>query len=147
VRAALGELLQHPAVKTLEYVGVDALIGLANRLGIPWEQEIGSWKLEVGEAEPASSIQTLARVSSLQALASNLQPPNSARAHPGRRRGAAARPHGSLRGVRQRREAGISFAISRIETLDGKVLVDYLQTNADAPIRKPQSRSAALGGL
>ncbi len=48
VRTALANSYNIPAVKTLEYVGVDALIGLANRLGIPWEQEIGSWKSEVG---------------------------------------------------------------------------------------------------
>ena len=48
VRAALANSYNIPAVKTLEYVGVDALIELANRLGIPWEQEIGGRNQEAG---------------------------------------------------------------------------------------------------
>jgi membrane carboxypeptidase/penicillin-binding protein len=48
VRTALANSYNIPAVKTLEYVGVDALIGLANRLGIPWEQEIGGRNQEAG---------------------------------------------------------------------------------------------------
>ncbi len=48
VRTALANSYNIPAVKTLEYVGVDALIGLANRLGIPWEQETGGRNQEAG---------------------------------------------------------------------------------------------------
>ena len=48
VRAALANSYNIPAVKTLEHVGVDALIELANRLGIPWEQEIGGRNQEAG---------------------------------------------------------------------------------------------------
>ena len=47
VRTALANSYNIPAVRTLDFVGVDALIELAARLGIPWEQEAGSWRLEL----------------------------------------------------------------------------------------------------
>lgn len=40
VRTALANSYNIPAVKTLEYVGVDALIELAARLGIPWNHAV-----------------------------------------------------------------------------------------------------------
>ncbi len=43
VRTALANSYNIPAVKALDYVGVDALVELAGRLGIPWGDEAGSW--------------------------------------------------------------------------------------------------------
>ncbi len=60
VRTALANSYNIAAVKALQFIGVDALVEQAARLGIPWDREIGDWRLEIGEARP-----------------SNLQPPTS----------------------------------------------------------------------
>ena len=49
VRTALANSYNIPAVKTLDAIGVDALVELAGKLGIPWDQGIGYWVLDVGE--------------------------------------------------------------------------------------------------
>jgi len=51
VRAALANSYNIPAVKTLQFIGVDALVEVAARLGIPWDQGIGYWVLDIGERE------------------------------------------------------------------------------------------------
>ena len=43
VRTALANSYNIPAVRTLDAIGVDALIEQAARLGIPWEREARSW--------------------------------------------------------------------------------------------------------
>jgi membrane peptidoglycan carboxypeptidase len=48
VRTALANSYNIPAVRTLDAIGVDALIEQAARLGIPWEQEARDWELEAG---------------------------------------------------------------------------------------------------
>ena len=48
VRTALANSYNIPAVRTLDAIGVDALIEQAARLGIPWELEARNWKLEAG---------------------------------------------------------------------------------------------------
>ena len=48
VRTALANSYNIPAVRTLDAIGVDALIEQAARLGIPWDREARSWKLEAG---------------------------------------------------------------------------------------------------
>ena len=60
VRTALANSYNIPAVRTLDAIGVDALIEQAARLGIPWEREarVGDWKLEarnwkLGDSGPA----------------------------------------------------------------------------------------------
>ena len=118
VRTALANSYNIPAVRTLEYVGVDALIGLANRLGIPWEQEVGSWKLEVGKAEPASN---------LQSPISNVQPPTSKFGLALTLGGGEVRLLDLTAAYAAFANGGMQvspFAISRIETLDGDVLFD-----------------------
>ena len=48
VRTALANSYNIPAVRTLDAIGVDALIEQAARVGIPWELEARDWKLEAG---------------------------------------------------------------------------------------------------
>ncbi len=125
VRTALANSYNIPAVKTLEYVGVDALIGLANRLGIPWEQEVGSWKLEVGKAEPASNLQS--PTSDLQPLISSVQRPTSKFGLALTLGGGEVRLLDLTAAYATFANGGKQvspFAISRIETLDGAVLFD-----------------------
>ena len=65
VRTALANSYNIPAVRTLDAIGVDALIEQAARLGIPWEREardwklgswkLGSWKLESSRAKGTRS--------------------------------------------------------------------------------------------
>ena len=45
VRTALANSYNIPAVRTLDAIGVDALIEQAARLGIPWDREARSWGL------------------------------------------------------------------------------------------------------
>ena len=123
VRTALANSYNIPAVKTLEYVGVDALIGLANRLGIPWEQEIGSWKLEAGN----SKLETGSSLPTDQLPASSLQQPTA-------RYGLALTLGGGEVRLLDLTAAYAAFAngghrvapfaISRIETLDGDTLFE-----------------------
>ena len=51
VRTALANSYNIPAVRTLDAIGVDALIEQAARLGIPWELEARNWKLETGSSK------------------------------------------------------------------------------------------------
>ena len=48
VRTALANSYNIPAVRTLDAIGVDALIEQAARLGIPWDREAMSWGLGLG---------------------------------------------------------------------------------------------------
>ena len=73
VRTALANSYNIPAVKTLDAIGVDALIEQAARLGIPWDQEAGNWKLEAGRLETGS---WKLEVGSWRPI-SNLQPPTT----------------------------------------------------------------------
>ncbi len=52
VRAALANSYNIPAVKTLDHIGVDALIEQANRLGIPWQARISG---HGADTDPAPS--------------------------------------------------------------------------------------------
>ena len=114
VRTALANSYNIPAVKTLEYVGVDALIGLANRLGIPWEQEIGGRNQEAGirgqpELPPDSRPLTPRYGLALTLGGGEVRLLDLTAAY-------AAFANGGMQ---------VSpFAISRIETLDGDVLFD-----------------------
>ena len=45
VRTALANSYNIPAVRTLDAIGVDALIEQAARLGIPWDREARGWRL------------------------------------------------------------------------------------------------------
>jgi membrane peptidoglycan carboxypeptidase len=49
VRSALANSYNIPAVKTLEHIGVDALIKQASRMGIDWRMNAGRWEREVGD--------------------------------------------------------------------------------------------------
>ncbi|PKO23004.1 MAG: penicillin-binding protein [Chloroflexi bacterium HGW-Chloroflexi-1] len=51
VRAALANSYNIPAVKTLQFIGVDALVELAARLGITWDQENGYWVSGIDRTE------------------------------------------------------------------------------------------------
>ena len=51
VRTALANSYNIPAVRTLDAIGVDALIEQAARLGIPWDREARDWGLEAGDSE------------------------------------------------------------------------------------------------
>jgi membrane peptidoglycan carboxypeptidase len=51
VRSALANSYNIPAVKTLQYIGVDALVEQASRMGIDWKLEAGTWKPEAGSGE------------------------------------------------------------------------------------------------
>lgn len=55
VRAALANSYNIPAVKTLEAIGVDALIEQANALGIPWQMADGEWQMASSNSEPPGS--------------------------------------------------------------------------------------------
>ena len=52
VRTALANSYNIPAVRTLDAIGVDALIEQAARLGIPWDREAMSWGLGTGDPGP-----------------------------------------------------------------------------------------------
>ena len=110
VRTALANSYNIPAVRTLDAIGVDALIKLAARVGIPWDREARNWKLEAGNSkletrkletgswrlrdgrEPGSSFQRPETSFQIRSVADTR-----------RRGGAAARSDRCLRRVRQQR--------------------------------------------
>jgi penicillin-binding protein 1C len=114
VRTALANSYNIPAVKTLEHLGVDALIGLANRLGIPWEQETGGRNQEAGitgqpELTPASRPLTPRYGLALTLGGGEVRLLDLTAAY-------ATFANGGIQ---------VSpFAISRIETLDGQLISD-----------------------
>ncbi|MCX6033151.1 MAG: transglycosylase domain-containing protein [Chloroflexi bacterium] len=117
VRTALANSYNIPAVKTLQFIGVDALVEQAARLGIPWDDEAGSWKLEAGNLGLAGN----------QPLASSFQSPVS-------RFGLALTLGGGEVRLLDLTAAYATFAnggqrvtpfgIERIETLDGQPIAD-----------------------
>ena len=149
VRSALANSYNIPAVKTLQHIGVDALVEQASRMGIDWKLDTGSWNLEAAgpDQEPGGeSLQEAAAPATGSvgtadgALGSasgyglaltlgggevrllNLTAAYGAFANGGRR----VRPH----------------AISRIETLDGDTL--FTSDNAKVAERVVDRRVAFL---
>ncbi len=114
VRTALADSYNIPAVKALQVVGIDRLIELANRLGIPWKREAGDVKVDADAANslpPASGFsQPKARYGlSLTLGGGEVRLIDLAAAY-------AAFANGGHRVT--------PFGISRVETLEGQVLFD-----------------------
>ncbi len=113
VRTALANSYNIPAVRTLDAIGVDALIEQAARLGIPWDREARSWTAR-STSSPVSS---------------NRQPrPQSRQSRYGLSLtlgGGEVRLLDLTAAYAAFDNDGLRvtpFAISRIETLDGEVL-------------------------
>lgn len=129
VRTALANSYNIPAVKTLEVVGVDALIELANRLGIPWQSGVrtgdgmpgaGGWGLENSER-------------SLNPLAANPQPPTASFGLALTLGGGEVRLLDLTAAYAAFANGGYRvtpFAIQRVETLAGDLLFDAERANA-----------------
>jgi membrane peptidoglycan carboxypeptidase len=137
IRTALANSYNISAVRTLDAIGVDALLEQAERLGIPWRAQTGSWMPETGNRK----LDTGGPETGMDQLqASGFQ---GQRARFGL---ALTLGGGEVRlldltaayaafandGTRV-----IPFAISRVETLDGDVLFD-------APQRANVQRANAL---
>jgi membrane peptidoglycan carboxypeptidase len=124
VRTALASSYNIPAVKTLHHVGVDALIELANRLGIPWEQTTHS---------PASSIQLPA--SSFHARFAGSPASGLVRYGLALTLGGGEVRLLDLTAAYAAFAAGgrrvVPFAIARVETFEGDVLFDVERSNVE----------------
>ncbi len=132
VRAALANSYNIPAVVTLDHIGIDALIGQAARLGIPWEAGVrgqgtegsGQWSGGSGAQADASQSTSDSQPSTL-----NLQPSTpyglSLTLGGGEVRlldltaAYAAFANGGQRVT--------PYAIARVETLDGKTVYENEQ--------------------
>jgi membrane peptidoglycan carboxypeptidase len=131
VRTALANSYNIPAVKTLQFIGVDALVEQAARLGIPWDDEAGSWKLEAGNWKLETGDDPLS-ASSNQLPASSNQLPDSSNQLLASRFGLALTLGGGEVRLLDLTAAYAAFAnggqrvtpfgISRVETLDGRAV-------------------------
>jgi penicillin-binding protein 1C len=127
-RSALANSYNIPAVKTLQHVGVDALLDLATRLGIPWREGGPPAPAETGE--DAGPVQGSSRYGLALTLGGaevrllDLTAAYAAFANGGQR----VRPHGIL----------------RVETLDGELLYDAAMDENLSPHRVLDPRVAFL---
>ena len=141
MRTALANSYNIPAVRTLDAIGVDALIQQAARLGIPWDQEARSWKLEAGKAnlETGSSEMEWDPL-----LASSKRQPETRNQQAASRFGLSLTLGGGEVRLIDLTAAYAAFAnggarvepfaISRVETLDGDALWNASQRSTlDAP--------------
>ncbi|MGC8780205.1 MAG: transglycosylase domain-containing protein [Anaerolineae bacterium] len=119
LRTALANSYNIPAVKALDYVGVDALIELANRLGIPWERSAAAQTAATDDrpSQPRYGLALTLGGGEVRLL--DLTAAYAAFANGGHR--------------------VVPFAISRIETLDGKVIGEWGWTNPQSPFPNPPS--------
>jgi membrane peptidoglycan carboxypeptidase len=121
VRTALANSYNIPAVKTLDAIGVDALIDQAARLGIPWERGIRDWGLPTGQRE-------------LRADPVNIQSPIPDTESPSAKFGLALTLGGGEVSLLDLTAAYAAFAnggvraepfaISKVTMLDGKILFE-----------------------
>ena len=137
MRTALANSYNIPAVRTLDAIGVDALIQQAARLGIPWEQEARNWTARAAGVETGSLKPT------------DDAPPATSFQQPASRFGLSLTLGGGEVRLIDLTAAYAAFAnggarvepfaISRVETLDGDALWNASQRSTlDAP------RSTAL---
>ncbi len=122
VRTALANSYNIAAVRTLDAVGVDALVTLAADLGIPWT---GSWKLDAGLSAQQAWKSNSGGADNLQPPTSNLQPPTSGFGLALTLGGGEVRllDLTAVYAVFANGGARVEpYAISRVETLDGDVL-------------------------
>jgi len=127
LRTALANSYNIPAVKALDYVGVDALIELANRLGIAWERGTGR----------QSSV-----VSRQSGLIPDPQPPTPGYGLALTLGGGEVRLLDLTAAYAAFANGGrrvTPFAISRIETLEGRDVGDRIWANTQSPVPGPQS--------
>jgi membrane peptidoglycan carboxypeptidase len=120
VRTALANSYNIPAVRTLDAIDVDALIGQAARLGIPWDQEARSWKLEAGSLKTTDDA----------LLAASFQQPASRFGLSLTLGGGEVRLLDLTAAYAAFDNGGtrvVPYAISRVEKLDGDVLWDASQ--------------------
>jgi membrane peptidoglycan carboxypeptidase len=122
VRSALANSYNIPAVKTLQHIGVDALVGQASRMGIDWKLEAGSWDQgPAGELlQEAAALPTGSEVSAdgLPGSASGYGLALTLGGGEVRLLDLTAAYGAFANGGRRVRP----YAISRIETLDGETL-------------------------
>jgi len=143
VRAALANSYNIPAVKTLQFIGVDALVEVAARLGIPWDQENGYWVLDIDRTE------AMVNSESIQYPIPNTEYPIPNTELPVAKYGLALTLGGgevrlldltaAYAAFANGGRRVVPFAISRIETLDGKDIGYSVLDNTQYPISNTHS--------
>ena len=138
MRTALANSYNIPAVRTLDAIGVDALIEQAAKLGIPWELEARSWKLETGNRVETGNWKLEAGSSETEGdplLASSIHKPAASFQQPASRFGLSLTLGGGEVRLLDLTAAYAAFAnggarvtpfaIQRVETLDGEAIWDH----------------------
>jgi membrane peptidoglycan carboxypeptidase len=145
VRSALANSYNIPAVKTLQYIGVDALVKQASRMGIDWKLEAASWEPEAGswESEMGEGVETGSETPENTGEALKVRPEGSGSGY-----GLALTLGGGEVRLLDLTAAYAAFAnggyrvrangISRIETLDGEILFDAQDSGKSERVLDPR---------